>query len=77
MSLRFLANKKISAVLGIVIALAGLGAGLYLVAHPQILQKKADVTPIIFKNIQGETLPTEDGVPVTQELNVKVQLDAP
>lgn len=59
------------------VALGGLVAGLYLVAHPQILQKKADVTPIIFKDSTGNTLPVEDGIPVTQELNVKVQLDAP
>lgn len=70
-------KKKILSVAGLFIALIGLGTGVYLVGQRHLFTPFADVAPITFKDPGGNPLPQESGTPITETLNVKIELNAP
>ncbi|MDO8429109.1 MAG: hypothetical protein Q7S88_00585 [Candidatus Daviesbacteria bacterium] len=70
-------RKKILAVVGIVFLLVSVAAALYLVQRTQVLKSKASQENIIFKK-DGVPLPTgSDNLPVTDSLEVTVELNPP
>lgn len=70
-------KKRIFSIVGLFVAIIGIGTGVYLVGERQLLTPQADITPITFKDTSGNILPQENGTPVTETLNVKIELNAP
>lgn len=75
-------NQKGIAILGlliIILVLAAIGAGVYLVQHPQILRSRASTENIVFQSTQGQPLPIDptQNLPVTNSISVKVNINVP
>lgn len=71
-------QKGFAQVLILIILVAGLGAGLFLVKNPQIFRPRATANPIIFKSSTGATLPVNaNDIPQTISPAVKVELISP
>lgn len=73
-------REKGSAILSLIVLmviLAAVGAGVYLVQHPQILKSRANLPPIVLKDTNGVDLPQKDGKPYTTSPKVKVVLTSP
>lgn len=73
-------NKIISAVV-IVVLLAGVSVGVYLVQRTQIFKPRASATDIIFRTANGSPLPivNQNGqdLPQTDSLTVEVEFNPP
>lgn len=62
----------------LILLLIALPVSLFLVQRNQELREKAGGGPIFFHDTQGNGLPTgPDGIPVSNSLEVQVELNAP
>ena len=59
------------------VLLVGLAVSLNLIKIPQIFNSHASGQAIIIKDQNGNPLPQENGVPITNSTNVKIHLNAP
>lgn len=62
---------------GLILLIAGIIVGVYLVGERVALTPKAEGSPIVVRDSQGNPLPEEGGVPVTDSPNIKIELNAP
>ncbi|HBL51687.1 MAG: hypothetical protein A2694_02420 [Candidatus Blackburnbacteria bacterium RIFCSPHIGHO2_01_FULL_40_17] len=70
-------RKKVVGLVALGVVGLGVIAGVFLVGEQKIFRPKADIEPITFKDASGNSLPVENGVPVTNSTNIKVELRAP
>ena len=71
------AIAQIPMIVIIVILVVGLLVGVYLVQQTNVFKPKAAVDPVEVKSSTGASLSVEDGMPVTTDLNVKLELNPP
>lgn len=65
-------------VLGLILLVAGLAAGLFLMQKSQVFRSRASSDPITFKDSAGQALPTRSGgMPYTSSAKIQVELRAP
>lgn len=72
-----LKTKNILKLVGFSVLILGVIVSVYLVGLRTFLTPQADVEPIVIKDANGNPLPVENGVPVTNSLNVQLELNAP
>jgi hypothetical protein len=61
----------------ILLLLAGLAVGVYMIGQQTFLKSRASSDAVKVKSAQGEELPQENGIPVTTDLNVQLELNPP
>lgn len=66
-------------ILIIILILAAVGAGVYLIQYPQVLKSRASAETVVVKDANGNPLPKDpsQNLPVTSSLNLKVNLNVP
>lgn len=72
-----LTKKNIFGISAFVLVSLGITTGLFLLNGQKLFNPKADIEPITFKDASGNPLQTENGVPVTNSTNIKVELRVP
>lgn len=70
-------KKNIFGILAFILISLGITAGLFLLNGQKLFNPKADIEPITFKDANGNPLQAENGVPITNSTNIKVELRAP
>lgn len=72
-------NQKgvIVQVLVVILLLAGIIAGYFLLKNPQIFRSRATNPPIVAKDINGNALPEASGIPQTTNTKIKLELTSP
>lgn len=68
-------NEKgiVSHLVILLLLIAGLAVGLYLIKTPKIFRSRATYPPIVFKDINGGILPVVNGIPQATSASVKIE----
>lgn len=64
-------------ILFIILLVIGIVAGVYLIRKQTTIKSKASSDAVKVKSGQGQDLPEENGIPVTDDLNVQLELNPP
>lgn len=71
-------QKGFAQILSLILLVGGLIATLFLIKNPQIFRSRAGSEPIVFKDINGQPLPTKDNaMPYTSSTKIKIEITAP
>jgi hypothetical protein len=68
---------SIFTILIILLLVVGLAVGVYMIRQQTTLKSRASADTVKVKSASGQELPQENGIPVTNDLNIQLELNPP